>query len=145
MKLQYINHNENDIFTTISFVEEDTDHTDKLCECKIDVSPETKTWTISSWYTTDGHKHHGYGKLTLQECLDSISEVYGVPDRVEYIWNGANQYVFDWLEENFGAISKCPIAVQKYATDDDWESHIYILNREKFLDYFHLGEKHDKV
>ena len=43
MKLLYINQNENDIFTTISYAEEDTDHTDKLCECKIDVSPETKT------------------------------------------------------------------------------------------------------
>ena len=61
---------------------------------------------------------------------------HGAPDTVEYIWNGANQYVFDWLEENFGALSKCPIAVQKYASDDDWKSHIYILNREKFLKYF---------
>ena len=48
--------------------------------------------------------------------------------------------VFDWLEENFGAVSKCPIAVQKYANDDDWDSHVYILNREKFLAYFHLRE-----
>ena len=140
MDLLYKTSADNHSFTTISFAADDADCADKLCECKIDVDLGTKTWTISSWYTTDKHKHHGYGKLTLQECLKAISSVYGTPNTVEYIWNGANQYVFDWLEENFGALSKCPIAVQKYASDDDWESHIYILNREKFLRYFSITE-----
>ncbi|MCR5249238.1 MAG: hypothetical protein K6E50_01380 [Lachnospiraceae bacterium] len=140
MELCYKTTTDNNAFTTVSFAADDADLTDKLCECKIDVDPATKTWTISSWYTTEKHKHHGYGKLTLQECLNAISAVCGMPDTVEYIWNGANQYVFDWLEENFGALSKCPIAVQKYASDDDWESHIYVLNREKFLQYFSLAE-----
>ena len=144
MELQYKNSTDNNVFTTVSFAADDVDYTDKLCECKIDVDPLTKTWTISSWYTTEGHKHHGFGKLTLQKCLDTISSVYGTPDIVEYIWNGANQYVFDWLEENFGALSKCPIAVQKYASDDDWESHIYILNREKFLKYFSIEDAQDQ-
>ncbi len=140
MELRYKNTMDNNVFTTISFAADDVDLADKLCECKIDVDPVTKTWTISSWFTTERHKHHGFGKLTLQECLNAISAVYGTPDIVEYIWNGANQYVFDWLDENFGALSKCPIAVQKYASDDDWESHIYILNREKFLKYFSITE-----
>ena len=145
MKLRYVDHNEHDIFTTIAYAEDDVAQEDKICECKIDVDPATKTWTISSWYTMEKHKHHGYGKLTLRECLNSIAAVYGVPAKVEYIWNGANQYVFDWLEENFGAVSKCPIAVQKYANDDDWDSHVYILNREKFLAYFHLREKEERT
>ena len=134
--LFYKNSIDNNVYTTVSYAADDRDCKEKLCECKIDVDPGTKTWTISSWYTEEGHKHHGFGKLTLKACLDTIAAVHGAPDTVEYIWNGANQYVFDWLEENFGALSKCPIAVQKYASDDDWESHIYSLNREKFLKYF---------
>lgn len=113
MELRYIDHHEHDVFTTTAYAADDVMQEDKICECKIDVDPKKRTWTISSWYTTEKHKHHGYGKLTMQECLDSIAAVYGIPEKVEYIWNGANQYVFDWLEENFGAVSKCPIAVQK--------------------------------
>ncbi len=110
----------------------------KVCECKIDIKKRTGTWTISSWYTTEGYKHRGYGTLTLQECLSKIHAACGTPEKVEYIWNGANEYVLEWLNEHFGAVSKCPIAVQKYASDDDWESHIYILNAQKFIEHFHL-------
>ena len=109
----------------------------KICECKISVTNQN-VWTISSWYTTEGYKHKGYGKITLQACVDYLKTILDLPIRIEYIWNGANEYVFDWLNTNFGAISRCPIAVQKYASDDDWESHIYVLNREKFLRYFNL-------
>ena len=28
-----------------------------------------------------------------------------------------------------------------YAADDDWDSHVYILNREKFLAYFQLKKE----
>ena len=46
MELQYINNTDNNVFTTVSFSADDMEHTDKLCECKIDVDPETKTWTF---------------------------------------------------------------------------------------------------
>ena len=80
----------------------------------------------------------GYGKATLKACLDEIYKKHGLPKRIEYIWNGTNSYVLDWLNKHFGAISKCPIAVQKYASEDDWDSHIYILNKDKFLNYFEI-------
>ena len=114
------------------------DDTVKVCECRVNVSDEGKHWTISSWYATEGNNHKGYGKATLRACLSDISKVYGLPTCVDYIWNGANSYVIDWLNNHFGAISKCPIAVQKYACADDWDSHIYILNKDKVLDYFEL-------
>ena len=63
------------------------------------------------------------------------------PDKIEYIWNGANQYVYDWMTHHFDPISKCPIAVQKYASEDDWDSHVYILNVEKVLKYFEIKQK----
>ena len=85
MELRYVDHNEHDIFTTVSYAADDVKLEDKLCECKIDVDPASATWTISSWYTAEKHKHHGYGKLTLQECLNSIAALYGVPGKVEYI------------------------------------------------------------
>ena len=126
---------ENDSFYTYAYLDDI-----KVCECKIDVNKRSNTWTISSWYTTEEYKHRGYGTLTLQECLSKIREVYGAPAKVEYIWNGANAYVLEWLNEHFGAVSKCPIAVQKYNSEDDWESHIYTLNTQKFTEYFKLDQ-----
>ena len=125
---------ENDSFYTFAYIDDV-----KVCECKIDVNKRSNTWTISSWYTTEEYKHRGYGTLTLQECLSEIRTVFDAPEKVEYIWNGANEYVLDWLNEHFGAVSKCPIAVQKYNSEDDWDSHIYILNREKFIEHFNIA------
>lgn len=34
------------------------------------------------------------------------------------------------------SVCNCPIAVQKTQTGDDWDSHIYTLNKNKVLDYF---------
>ncbi len=135
--LEFITTNKDNVFFTTKAYKYDRRF--KACECKISVN--TNTWTISSWYTEKAFQHRGFGTLTLQVCLEDISKVYGVPERVEYIWNGANKYVLDWLNEHFGAVSKCPIAVQKYANDDDWESHIYVLNTDKFIEYYKLGQK----
>lgn len=123
------------LFTVTAFMEDVS-----ICECKVSINKEKDTWTISSWYTTHGYGHKGYGTKTLKVVLAEIYKNFGIPNRVEYVWNGANEYVFDWMSKHFGAISKCPLAVQKYQCDDDWESHIYILNRDKVLKYFDLVE-----
>lgn len=122
------------MFTTRAY----TGDGNKVCESKISVNDNHNIWTISSWYAAHGSGHKGYGTLTLQSALQTIYDKFAEPVQIEYIWNGANQYVIDWLNRHFGAISKCPIAVQKYAADDDWESHIYILNKDKVLEYFNI-------
>jgi predicted GNAT family acetyltransferase len=112
---------------------------DVVCKCAISLDNTRKTWTISAWYTTEDYKHQGYGKKLMKAVLDKIKLDNGIPDNVQYIWNGENSYVFDWLNDNFNPVCKCPLAVRKYASDDDWDSHIYILNREKFLNHFELN------
>ena len=59
----------------------------------------------------------------------------GEPQYFEYVWNGQNQYVMDWLKEHFDPVCKLPLAVQKYSDADDWEAHIYKLNKQKVLDF----------
>lgn len=108
-----------------------------VSSCRINITE--KTWTISSWYTAKDQKHNGYGKHVLQTAMQNAYFKTGRPDKVEYIWNGANQYVYDWMSKHFEPVSRCPLAVQKYASCDDWESHIYILNVEKVLNYFGIA------
>lgn len=109
-----------------------------VCRCAMYVDTITNTWVISSWYTEKDYQHHGYGKTTLLECLKQINKQYSKPNSVKYIWNGVNQYVFNWLKENFDAVCDCPLVIQKYASDDDWSSHIYTLNKDKFFEYFKI-------
>ena len=109
---------------------------DIACSCQVNFTGNT--WTISSWYTSKNYKHQGIGKKTLQTALVKVYSITSKPDKIEYIWNGANQYVYDWMIHHFDPISKCPIAVQKYASEDDWDSHVYILNVEKVLKYFEI-------
>lgn len=106
------------------------------CYCRVNFAGDT--WTISSWYTAKNYKHQGIGKKTLQTALEKVYDMTSKPDKIEYIWNGANQYVYDWMIHHFDPISKCPIAVQKYASEDDWDSHVYILDVEKVLQYFEI-------
>lgn len=108
----------------------------RVCRCKISVLGNT--WTISAWYTEKEFQHNGVGILTMQNLMEYLYQKTETPKRIEYIWDGSNSYVYDWLEENFGAISKCPLAVQKTQADDDWDSHIYYLNTQKVIDYFNL-------
>ena len=108
----------------------------EICKCFIGV--EDKVWTISSWYTLKGYENRGFGKKTLRYLLHYLYSKLGAPNKIQYIWNGLNSYVFDWLDNNFGAISKCPIAIQKTQSDDDWDSHIYYLNTNKVLKYFEI-------
>jgi hypothetical protein len=60
---------------------------------------------------------------------------FDIPNHIEYIWNGQNQYVYDWLVKNFDAVCECPIAVQKTQPGDDWDSHIYELDCNKVLSF----------
>lgn len=97
------------------------------------------TWTISGWYIEELYQNQGIGKRLLGNSLKYLYTKLGRPTKIEYIWNGYNEYVMDWLSKNFSPLSRCPIAVQKYQSDDDWDSHIYTLDAEKVLAYFKLG------
>ena len=105
-----------------------------ISKCEICVN--NNTWTITAWFTNNEYKNQGYGTAVLRALTNYLNNLFGKPESVEYVWNGDNEYVYDWLTNNFDPISKCPIAVQKTANDDDWDSHIYYLNTEKFLNYF---------
>lgn len=106
------------------------------CSLDIDIINGKIKWTISSWFTENKFKYQGIGKRTMGRLFTYCIIKYGIPTNVEYIWNGKNEYVLEWLERNFDAICTCPIAVQKTQADDDWSSHIYVLNTHKILKYF---------
>lgn len=102
----------------------------------------TETWTISAWYThQDEQRHSGFGKQVMKEALAAcLSGGQALPDSIDYIWNGANEYVLDWMVKHFDAVCTCPLAVQKKAPDDDWQSHIYHLDAKKLFCYFGLDQ-----
>lgn len=114
----------------------DNDDVKKICKCLIYTDRSHKIWTISSWFTKNGYGNHGIGKETMYNTLKHIYDKFGYPNEIKYIWNGTNEYVMDWLAENFDAVCDCPIAVQKTQSDDDWLSHMYTLNTKKVLKYF---------
>ena len=107
-----------------------------VCKCKVDY--DTNGWCISSWYTGKEYMHKGFGRKTLASVLADLYELTGKPDQIQYIWNGANDYVGEWLERNFNARSTCPIEVQKSSWDDSWDSHVYVLDVGKVLKYFNI-------
>lgn len=110
-----------------------------VCECQLSVDKDN-IWTISSWYTNKNYKHQGIGKLTMNFLLTYVYEIYSHPTKIQYIWNGANSYVMDWLNKNFDAECQCSIAVQKISDSDDWSSHIYDLNVDKMFSYFNINK-----
>ena len=128
-KYQYLN---NKLDTYLYLGEQQIGHS------TITVQNDIKTWIISAWYIDKKYQNRGYGKVLLQKSLLILSVQNPIPQNIEYIWNGANQYVMDWLEVNFNPISKCPLAIRKNNMDDDWSSHIYILNRDAVLKYFDI-------
>lgn len=130
--IEYVTRQESDnIYATYGY---DREHK-TVCECRISVEPVTGAWTISSWFTREGYKHRGYGKTVLKECVDSIAARHPAPQSIRYIWNGQNEYVLKWLVDRFNAECTCPVAVQKYTANDDWESHMYKLDAAKFMNY----------
>lgn len=116
----------------------ESDDIGEICKCNVYTDNRHTTWTISSWFTKNGYNGKGIGRLTLYNILNYLYRLYGKPLSIEYIWNGTNEYVFNWLTEHFDAVCKCPIAIQKTQSDDDWSSHIYILNTDKVLNYFNI-------
>lgn len=108
----------------------------KACEAKVSTDDTHSTWTISSWYTVKEYQNAGLGKITLGKIIKYLCNKYGNPSKIEYIWNGTNEYVGDWLKRNFDAVCNCPIWIQKTQSDDDWSSHIYELNVGKVIKYF---------
>lgn len=108
----------------------------EACKCIINV--EDDAFTISSWFTKEDYRHNGIGKITMRDLLTYLINCFGVPEKVNYIWNGQNQYVYDFITSNFDAVCSCPIAIQKTQFDDDWSSHIYGLNRDKVFGYFDI-------
>ncbi|MBQ6627890.1 MAG: hypothetical protein IJH65_03570 [Methanobrevibacter sp.] len=111
-----------------------TSGVDTVCICKVNVYVPDNAWSISGWYTADGYKNKGYGKIAMSDTLKEIYKEHGKPDRIEYVWNGLNDYVYNWMTKHFGARQK----TASVGPEDDWDSHIYYLNVDKVLDYFEV-------
>lgn len=113
---------------------------ERVCECKVGFDYSGSTWTISSWFTKENFQNKGIGKVALQKTLACLHEMFGEPDAIEYIWNGANEYVLEWMEKHFDAKCLCPLIVQKTQSGDDWLSHMYDLDVSKALEYFKINQ-----
>ena len=110
---------------------------ERVCLCKI--VHNGYVWTIVSWYTEKSHMHKGYGFATMKHIVNKLCAKYGTPNKIEHVWNGANKYVMEWMERHFKPVCMLPIAIQKYSDKDEWESHIYVLEKDRFLDYFGIS------
>ena len=117
---------------SISIILKDDDGS-RISHCKI--STNNTSWSITEWYTTHNYMHQGYGKIVLRKAVQELIK-RGKPTEIRYVWNGANEYVMNWLIKHFDPVSILPLAVQKVTQEESWESHIYVLNKEKFLRYF---------
>lgn len=113
---------------------------DDVCRCTVSVNESANIWRISSWFTKSGFGNKGFGRAALEKALQRCMDRYGDPEGIEYTWNGENAYVLAWLERHFDAVCICSVAVQKTQPDDDWDSHIYELDKEKVLQYFKIGK-----
>lgn len=110
-----------------------------VCTCQIDTY--NTEWWITVWKTESQYRNKGYGKKAMRALLISLYNRLGKPKKVVYIWNGANSYVFDWMQNNFDATCMCPLAVQKISEEDSWDSHMYTLNVQKLFNYFNIKER----
>lgn len=111
---------------------------ESVCSCKVNIDTASHIWTIVSWFTNENFQGQGIGKQTLARALSKLYEITGIPEEIEYNWNGSNSYVLEWMEKHFDAKCSCPIEVLKEYAGDCWESHIYKLNVVKVLDYFEI-------
>lgn len=99
---------------------------------RLTVAKDPSKLTITGWYVDTEYQHKGIGKQMLKELFAKIPA--DTIKQIDYIWNGANAYVGKWLEK-FDAASHCPLSVLKTLDADSWDSHIYTLDKEKFLAY----------
>lgn len=113
------------------------DEKNEVSKCVM--SADKSNWRISAWYTKEECFGQGLGKKCMKELVHHIYSILGRPECIEYIWNGQNDYVYEWMERHFSPVSKCPIIVQKYQAEDDWDSHVYKLDVNAFLKYFEVA------
>ena len=109
-------------------------------KCKIDTYKNK--WSITEWFVDHDFQNMGVGRRMMRALLKHLSKIYGLPQKVEYIWNGTNRYVMDWLEDNFDA--KCielPAVLKQTeeSGEDTVLSHVYDLNVAKIIEYFELN------
>lgn len=109
----------------------------------ISVNAKTNSWMISEWFVDHTYQHQGIGKELFQKSIEFMNSHFPYPNKIKYVWNGANQYVYDWLQKNFSPVSQCPMAIQKFNADDDWLSHVYELDKKSLYDYFGVHEEYD--
>lgn len=103
------------------------------------VISEGSKWTITQWYINSDYMKKGYGRLLMRSVLRSMCNETDIrPTEVEYIWNGVNKYVHEWLERNFNATCKVNEWASKGSAEDDWSNHIYRLDANLFRNYFEL-------
>ena len=106
----------------------------KVCKCKISFS--NNIWCISEWFTVSGYQHQGYGLQTLRHAFQYLLAEKGIPQEIRYFWNGANDYVMEWITKHFDARS---IETEPYLTAEQTrKSNIFVLDKEKVLHY--LGD-----
>lgn len=110
-----------------------------IARCGIYIG-EKDEWVICAWYVDENFRNGGVGTRLLKSTLAAMIHDLGEPKAIDYIWNGANKYVYDWMEKNFSPICKCSLAVQKNESADNWDSHIYHLDVKKVMNYF-FGNK----
>lgn len=110
-----------------------------ICKCTISVNKTNNSWTISQWYANKNYQHQGYGRLTMRFLITELYKLSGKPNKIIYIWNNVNEYVYDWINKNFDAkLSEDAIKILKVTDEDVKEGHEYYLNVDKFLKYFEV-------
>lgn len=109
-----------------------------ICKCVISVNKSDNSWTISQWYANKNYQHKGYGRLTMKYLVQELYNKYK-PNNIIYIWNNVNEYVYNWIVNNFDAkLSDEAIRILKVTDEDIKEGHQYYLNKNKFLKYFEV-------
>lgn len=109
-----------------------------ICKCVISVNKSDNSWTISQWYANKNYQHKGYGRVTMKYLVQELYNKYK-PNNIIYIWNNVNEYVYNWIVNNFDAkLSDEAIRILKVTDEDVKEGHQYYLNKDKFLKYFEV-------
>ena len=105
----------------------------QICECRISLS--NNIWSITEWFTSNEYKNKGYGTQTMKYTVQQLYDAYGMPEGIRYNWNCVNEYVLEWIIRHFDAKPLIP-EYERFTGEDTWDSHIYILNKNKFINYF---------
>ncbi len=100
--------------------------------CKLCISDDGSVWSIASWHVNNPYQKQGYGLQILKEAILYANEIFGLPVKIEYIWDADNDYVLNWIRTHFDAEQKTQDST------NDWAFHTYYLNKEKFFNYLGL-------